>query len=60
MRIFFPGMFTKVLYKRRLKKADKQATDKEKKQQQAMKQRNIMHEEALQEAERVTYEAGGF
>jgi hypothetical protein len=43
-----------------VKKADQQATEKEKKRWQAIKQRKVMCEEALWEAEGVTYEAGGF
>jgi hypothetical protein len=46
--------------KRRVEKADRQATEKEKKRWQAIKQRKVMCEEALWEAEGVTYEAVGF
>ena len=58
------GKFTKMSSakkdKRRVKKADRQATEKEKKHRQAIKQIKVMREEALREAEGVTYEAGGF
>ena len=58
------GKFTKMSSakkdKRRVKKADRQATEKEKKCRQAIKQRKVMRKEALWEAEGVTYEAGGF
>ena len=46
--------------KRRIRKADRNVTEKEKKRRLAMKQRKTSREEALREAEGVTYEAGGF
>ncbi|CAB4009763.1 Hypothetical predicted protein [Paramuricea clavata] len=58
------GKFTKMSSakkdKRRVKKADRQATEKEKMYRQAIKQRKVMREEASLEAEGVTYEAEGF
>lgn len=58
------GVFTKQASarkdKRRMKKADRQATDKEKKRRQGMQLIRTRREEALREAEGVTYEAGGF
>ena len=45
--------------KRRLKKADKQVKEKEKKRQ-SMQMVRLRREEALREAEGAMYEAGGF
>lgn len=58
------GMFTKKASekkdKRRLKKSDLQASAKEKKRRQAMQLLRTHREEALREAEGITYEAGSF
>lgn len=58
------GMFTKKASekkdKRRLKKSDLQASAKEKKRRQGMQLLRTRREEALREAEGITYEAGSF
>lgn len=46
--------------KKRLRKSDQQATNKEKKRSQGQALLRTRREEALREAEGVTYEAGGF
>jgi hypothetical protein len=46
--------------KKRLRKSDQQATNKEKKRRQGQALLRTRREEALREAEGVTYEAGGF
>lgn len=46
--------------RKRLAKADSQATVKEKKRRQGIKLQRTRREEALREAEGVTYEAGEF
>ena len=46
--------------KKRLRKADIQATDKEKRRRQGLQLVRIQREEALRQIEGVTYEAGGF
>ena len=48
------------LDKKRVRKSDLQATSKEKKRRQGEAVLQIQREEALCEAQRVTYEAGGF
>ena len=45
---------------KRLRKADTQATAKEKKRRQAVQLVRTRREEALQDLEGITYEAGGF
>ena len=58
------GMFTKkaseIKDKRQLKKSDLQASAKEKKHPQGMQRLRTRREEALREAEGITYEAGSF
>lgn len=46
--------------RKRLRKADSQATAKEKKRRQGLQLVRIRREEALREKEGVTYEAGAF
>ena len=46
--------------KKRARKSDLQASEKEKKRQQAEQLRRTRREEALREAEGVSYEAGAF
>lgn len=46
--------------RKRLQKADRQATAKEKKRRQGQQLVRVRQKEALQEMEGVTYEAGGF
>ena len=46
--------------KRRLRKSDLQASEKEKKRRQELQMMRTRREEALREAEGTTYEAGAF
>jgi len=46
--------------RRRLRKADSQATAKEKRRRQALQLVHIRREEVLREKEDITYEAGAF
>ncbi|XP_028394501.1 uncharacterized protein LOC114518697 [Dendronephthya gigantea] len=59
-----PGSHTKTAClkkdKQRMRKSDKQATDKEKKKRQGMKLLQTQREEALCDKEGVSYEAGAF
>lgn len=64
-KLFIPGgLYTSHAFgfkdKKRLRKADIQATDKEKRRRQGLQLVRIYREEALHEIEGVTYEAGGF